>query len=143
MWTYQHTETTNASREDVWAIWSDVPRWPDWDPATRKVSIDGPFAAGTHGKVTPNLGPTLKFTINDFRPLENFNFDVTMPGGVIHFGHSLSDAPGGRVAATHATQITGPLAELYGRLAGPDLKRFGPLAVRGLVCAAERRASAG
>src|SRR5215217_930370 len=101
MWTYQHTETTSASREDVWAIWSDVPRWPDWDPATRKVSIDGPFAAGTHGKVTPNLGPTLKFTINDFRPLENFNFDVTMPGGVIHFGHSLSDAPGGRVAATH------------------------------------------
>ena len=35
-----------APPEAVYAIWADVPHWPEWDPDTRQAFLDGPLAVG-------------------------------------------------------------------------------------------------
>ena len=36
-----------AAPETVWAVISDVAAWPSWNPAMKKVSIEGPLVPGT------------------------------------------------------------------------------------------------
>ena len=142
IWQYDHTQMTTASREDVWAIYSDVPGWHDWDPAVRRISLEGPFAAGTRGKVRPSLGPTVSFELTDVRPLHGFEYQVRLPLAVLHFGHALTDAADGGLAISHPTRVTGPLAPLWGRVIGNVLAWHTPIAQRGLAFLAERRAAA-
>jgi len=70
MWTFECSAETDASRGAVWALWSDPTGWPKFDPniPIPSASIDGPFAAGTTGKLKPKGGPTSSFTIDAAEP---------------------------------------------------------------------------
>ena len=58
-WTFEHTEHTAASPERIWRLWSDVTSWPHWDNGVDAVTLEGPFAAGTKGRLTPSGGRTV------------------------------------------------------------------------------------
>src|SRR5262249_7968799 len=52
----------------VWAMATDVPAWPSWDPHEEKARIDGEFAAGTKGWSKPAGAPAGVFTITEVEP---------------------------------------------------------------------------
>jgi hypothetical protein len=41
MWTKKVTIKTNASREQIWNLWSDVKNWNKWDNEVEYSDMDG------------------------------------------------------------------------------------------------------
>lgn len=61
--TFFHTLETTASPSSVWAVWTDVARWPEWDSELQDAQLTGDFRVGAEGRLTPKRGPRLKFVI--------------------------------------------------------------------------------
>ncbi len=46
------TVVAPATPEVAWERWSDIARWPDWNPHCAAASLDGPLAPGTRMDLT-------------------------------------------------------------------------------------------
>ena len=142
MWRTEHTEETAASPEAVWALWSDVRTWPEWDEAVASVSLAGPFATGSPGRLKPVGGPGVTFTLTEVHEPFCFADETRLPGAVMRFEHR-SERVGDRTRITHAVSIEGVTAALFARLIGRGVARGLPGAVCRLASvAAEREARA-
>jgi ligand-binding SRPBCC domain-containing protein len=131
---FEHSETTTASAEAIWALWSAVNRWPEWDSSLERIELTGPFEAGTTGTMILPGRPPISFTITEVQPGHGFTDETEVPGGVLRFRHSL-EITDGRTVVTHRVEIDGP-AEMAGKL-GPMVTEDVPEAVRDLVRLAE------
>lgn len=142
MWRTEHTEETMASPETVWALWSDVRTWPDWDEAVVSVSLAGPFVTGSSGKLKPRGGPGVTFTLVEVHEPFGFADETRLPGAVMRFEHR-SERVDDRIRITHAVSIYGLAAALFARLIGRGVARDLPGAVRRLAAAAAEREASG
>lgn len=142
MWTFEHSEEGEGTREAVWALWSDVAGWRAWDDGVVESSIDGPFVAGSSGTLTPAGQEPVAFTIIDARTNEGFVDQTEVPGAVLRFEHVVDDAAPSRVRVTHRVVIDGPAAEQIGAAMAPMLAAGLPEAVARLVALAGERAAA-
>ena len=50
MWTVEHSIVTNAAPAAIHCLFADVATWPEWNKGIEWVTLDGPFAAGTHDR---------------------------------------------------------------------------------------------
>lgn len=137
MWTFEHTETTSATPAQLWARYTDPTRWPEWDHETERVTIDGPFAAGTTGTLKPVKGPKTKFRMLEVTPFEGFSDVSRLPLALLTFTHRLQKAADG-TRFTHAVSITGPLAPVFARVIGANIAAGLPAAMRRLAGLAEQ-----
>ena len=140
-WTFEHTEYTAASPEEIWAQWSDVTSWPVWDRGVEHVSLEGPFTAGTKGTLKPTGGPRAHFQLTEVRPAEGF-VDVTkLPFARMRFEHS-AVREAGRTRLTHRVTISGPTTPLFSMVIGRGIAKGLPETVKTLAhVAAERDAA--
>ena len=46
------TLETKAAADRVWRVWSDVNRWPEWNPDMKESRIDGPLKLGAAESAT-------------------------------------------------------------------------------------------
>lgn len=141
MWELEHSETTTAGREAVWALWSDVRTWPEWDAGIEWVELHGPFAAGSEGKLKPAGSRAVRFRMLAAEPDEGFSDETKLPLARMRFEHELADDPSGGVCITHRVTIGGPLATLFERVIGRGLARELPATVCALARRAERAGS--
>lgn len=121
MWRFEHTERTSADPVQIWARYADPSRWSEWDHDVRRASLDGPFAQGSTGTLTPASGPTTKFRVTELVEGRVFVDESRLPGATMTFGHELSAGPDGTTVLTHTITISGPLSGLFGRLVGRRL----------------------
>ncbi|EJF81416.1 Uncharacterised protein [Candidatus Bartonella washoeensis] len=63
-WTYSEEINTEASAEQIWALWEDVATWPCWDKELELVELSGVFKAGAVGKMKLKKGPKVTFTLD-------------------------------------------------------------------------------
>jgi Polyketide cyclase / dehydrase and lipid transport len=120
MWTYQHSETVNASPSVIWPLYADVSQWPSWDEQMERVDLDGPFIAGTAGVMhIANVGP-VPFVFTVVEPNARFANVSDLNGVSITFDHTLV-ADGNRTVITHAVTIDGPAADQVGPQMGPSM----------------------
>lgn len=138
MWTFEHSEEASASREAVWALWSEVASWPRWDAGIEWVALDGPFATGTTGRLKPGGARVVRFTITDADPRRGFADVTRLPLARMRFEHELADAADGRIRITHRVTISGLAAPLFARVIGRGLARELPATVRALAEQAQR-----
>jgi len=136
MWKFEHTETTAATAEQLWAHYADPPRWPEWDHEAVHVTVNGPMAAGTTGTLKPRNGPRVKFRFVDVRPLAGFTDVSRLPLARLTFAHRIEPTAGG-CRISHAVAITGPLSPLFGRVIGRNIEANLPAAMRALARLAE------
>ena len=63
MYLFECEATFEAELDEVWKVWTDVARWPEWDVSKEIAQLDGPFEPGACGwaKQRGNLGGS--FTI--------------------------------------------------------------------------------
>lgn len=137
MWTFEHTETTIATRAQLWQHYADPPRWPEWDHETERVTIDAPIAPGVTGTLKPVKGPKTKFRFLEVVPLEGFSDVSRLPLARLTFTHRLRDTPEG-TQFTHSATISGPLSPLFGRIIGANIAAGLPDAMRRLAQLAEQ-----
>ena len=132
MWTCEHAVTTNATPSQVWARYADPQTWPEWDAATERVTLYGPFAVGSRGTLKAVGGPTTRFTLTEVVPEVGFTNVARLPLARLVFRHQIeATATGSRL--THIATINGPLSLLLGRVIGTSLARDLPAAMNALA----------
>lgn len=140
MWPVTHTEITTASPEAIWALWENVPGWIQWDEGLEAISLDGPFAVGTPGKIRPTGGPSWPFTLIDVEDGVRFTDETRLPLCRLRFAHELESTADGHTAVTITVSFHGPLRPLFQRVIGKDIARELAAQTQRLVQVAEATA---
>lgn len=136
---FEHTVSTSASHERIWAIWTDVPRWPEWDTELVSASItDGPFALGVTGTLRPKTGPTSTFVVSEMDPGTSYAFTTRLPLGRLVVRRQLMAEPQGETRFTHQVAFAGALSGLVGVLLGRRFRSALPGVMNNIRVIAER-----
>lgn len=126
--------------ETVYQVWSEVTDWRCWDPDTRWSRLDGPFVAGTRGRIAPQKGLPVSMTLTE--TIQNEAFTVVCPvlGSTMIFEHRITGSDD-RISVSHRVQFCGWLSLPLMRVVGKDVIRGLPLTMtrlRAYCQAAER-----
>ena len=116
MYLFECETTFQADPAEVWAAWTDVARWPEWDVSKEMARLDGPFEPGARGwaKQRGNLGGS--FTITTVETGRRWVSECPVPLGKIVFEHVLEPVGGGRVRVIKRVEVHGgsvPLMLLF------------------------------
>ena len=142
MATWRTTRRCPATPDQVWAVWSDVSRWPEWTTSVTGVEpLDGPAVPELGARVRlhqPRLA-TAVWTVTGSEPGRRFTWQSTAPGVRTVATHAVDpdDEGGSRITAT--IEQTGPLAGAVRLLLGGLVSRYLETEADGVV----RRASSG
>jgi Polyketide cyclase / dehydrase and lipid transport len=122
MYLFECEATFQAEPAAVWALWTDVARWPEWDVSKEFARLDGPFEPGVTGwgKQRGNLGGT--FTITSVDPGRGWVTECPAPFGKLIFDHLLEPVGEGRVRVVKKVEVQGGLGPLL-RLFTPKMRR--------------------
>ena len=140
MWTFEHTETSSATPEQLWARYSQPATWPEWNQGMTHVTLDGPFATGAKGTLKPAHGPKTRFTLTAVEPLRTFTDVSELPMARLTFSHVVEPVGAG-VRFTHRATISGPSSMLLARLIGKNIEANLPGSMRTLAQLAEQTPS--
>ena len=79
---FKANTTINAPPEKVWAILTDTPRWPEWDPYCEK--IEGQVVLGAKLKAFNKLSPGRAFPlkVTELTPNQKMTWSGGMPFGL-------------------------------------------------------------
>ena len=137
MYLFECEATFQAEPAEVWAVWTDVARWPEWDVSKEMARLDGPFQAGACGwaKQRGNLGGS--FTITKVEDGRRFVSECPVPLGKVIFDHMLEPVAGGGVRVIKRAEVQGGSRPLM-RLLAPRMRRD----VTESLAALQRRLSA-
>ena len=116
---HEHTVTTSASPEAVWALWSDVGSWHRWDATVERVALEGHFAEGAAGTLCLADGQEAPFAIELVEPRRRFLDRLHLAGLVIRTDHEVSPADPG-AAVTVRVAVEGATADRVGPLVAED-----------------------
>lgn len=130
------TIVVQASPAAVFACWADAAGWARWDPDVKAASMDGPFATGTTGRISPREGPTMAIRLTRVEPGRAFDAEARLPLCTMRFEHWL-EPRGPETLVTHRVVFEGPLAFLFRRIIGAQLVRGIPGTMAGLKRAVE------
>ena len=138
MYLFECEATLEARPTAVWAVWTDVARWPDWDVGKEIARLDGPFEAGVSGwaKQRGNLGGS--FTITAVDAGQRWVSECPLLFGKVVFDHALEPVAKNRVRVIKRVEAEGGIAPLV-RLFVPKMRRdiAESLAALGRLAAAE------
>ena len=133
MYLFECEATFHAEPAAVWALWTDVARWPEWDVSKEMARLDGPFQPGTRGwaKQRGNLGGS--FTITTVEEGRRWVSVCPLPGGSVVFDHVLEPVGEGSVRVVKKVEVHGSSWPLV-RLFAPRMRRD----IAQSLCALER-----
>ncbi len=99
-----HSELTTAKPEDVWAVWSKVDEWPQWDEGISAAKPNGKFEVGHTFMLTPKGAPNaLEVKFVDVVPNERFVDETVLPFGKIRSSHFVKKE-GDKTRVTHVIE---------------------------------------
>lgn len=104
----------------IYRLYADVANWHRWDPDTKRATLDGPFAVGSRGSLTPAKGNTVPMVVTFADPVRGFTVESRIPLLLrMVFEHELIARGEAVTEVVHRVTLSGPL----GWLIGPGLKR--------------------
>jgi len=99
---------TPATREQIWELWSDVPKRTMWDMDLEYAKLDGPFRTGSTGEVKLRGQPPRKFLIIHCEPLEGYTDRFFLPFyAKMDWHHTINETGGGLEVAVRL-EVSGP-----------------------------------
>ncbi len=138
MWKNEHSIETTATPEAVWRLWSDVPRWPEWNGDLEQAELSGPFAAGSTVTMTPHRQEPIELRIAEAAEREVFVDEAHLEEVVIRTIHRIERLDGDRIRIIYRMEITGPGADTLGPQVGPEISSDFPQVLSALAEQAER-----
>ncbi len=124
-WIYSEEINTEASAEQIWAIWEDVSSWPCWDSELEWVELSGPFKEGATGRMKPKKGPTVTFTLDKVIKNVFFSDYAKLPLTHMSFDHEYicskkSHSSNNKIR--HTVTMSGLLSPFFGMVIGSKIK---------------------
>ena len=126
----------NATPERVFQSYADVATWPVWDSEVKSVYLPDGLNEGSIGWLKPRSGPKASISIVHVAVDKAFTVESRLPLCTMTFGHELAQERLG-TSATHWAAFVGPLAPLFRRLIGNQIKKTLPTTLRGLKMTCE------
>ena len=116
---------TSASPERVWQVWSDVNRWPGWNPDMKASQLDGPLQLGQTGKIDTRSGGKHDVVVTHFEQGRSFELESTaLPGTKMAIRATIAPTGSGS-RITQGFEPRGVLAPIVGpMMGGAILKTF-------------------
>lgn len=133
------TAVIHADAAATWSAWTDIDRFPSWDPREQRNRLDGPFAVGTTGSSKQKGAPGGPYTICRIEPGRSWQATSPLPGGALTIDHRVEDLDGGQVRVSKRYVATGPLALAFRCWFGPAIRRAMPASFTALAAEAARR----
>jgi uncharacterized protein YndB with AHSA1/START domain len=117
-----HSERASAELADLWALWGDPGRWPDWNEQIQRAEVDGELRVGAEVRVKFRRGGTVKFEVEALEPERLLVAEARFPGARLGHEHRLS--PGrSTVEISHRVYVRGPLAGFWSLMIGRNRMR--------------------
>jgi Polyketide cyclase / dehydrase and lipid transport len=133
MWTTEYSQETTASPESIWRIWSDVQSWGDWNGDIERITISGPFAAGSTIAMTPVGQDTVELRIAEVSEPNLFVDEADLGNVVVRTFHRVDRLDDERNLVTYRMEISGPAADEIGPELGPEISGDFPETLAALV----------
>src|SRR5262245_8873585 len=116
---------------DVWRVFSDVERWPEWTASVRSVEIvEGPgVEPGARVRIRQPRLPVLTWEVSEVDPGTSWSWVARSPGVVTVAHHTVTATDGGGTRVEQTIDQRGPLAGIAGLLTGRLTRRY--LAIEG------------
>jgi hypothetical protein len=112
-----HSERSSATAADIWALWSDPARWPDWNEQIERAEVDGELRVGTELRIKFRRGGTVRFTVTELEPERRFVDEARFPGARLRHEHRLSQGRSS-VEIDHRIYLEGPLSGFWALMMG-------------------------
>ena len=129
-----------AAPEVVWAVWSDVARWPEWTASVSHIERfeQGPLAIGHRARVRQPKLPTAVWRVTKVEPGRGFEWVSASPGARVT-GYHWIEPQGSGSRARLGIVFAGPIARLVGWLTRSLTARYLELEANGLKARSEQR----
>ncbi|UPT67652.1 MAG: hypothetical protein M0D57_02990 [Sphingobacteriales bacterium JAD_PAG50586_3] len=134
---FSHTDSTKATAEKIWQVWTDVPNWKQWDKALNEAVLNGDFAIGTTGILKPLKGPQSKFIISEVVPNTSYTFKTKIPFGWLVIKRTL-EVKNGATYFTHDVKFTGLMKGFFGQVLGKKYRAILPSVLTEIKLIAEK-----
>lgn len=134
---FYHIDSTVASKEKFWAIWTQVERWNEWDSGLKSASIKDSFSEGAKGVLKPDKGPKSKFVIKNVRIWEGYELWTKIPFGYLIVKRNMWMKEG-KWYFKHEVIFTGWAKNFFARKYGPRYQLLLPKAMNQLKLLAEK-----
>lgn len=107
MYFFEESMTAPVSAEKIWALYSDVDRWPDWNEAINSVELNGTFENGATGSIQVLIAPPLGFRLENLKPGEGFDIVAGLGDLRVTMHQQLTDDGDGECTIKHALTLEG------------------------------------
>ncbi|MFL6698407.1 MAG: SRPBCC family protein [Vitreoscilla sp.] len=137
MWTDTTSIDTTASPQALWRLFEDVAGWTRWNAGIERITLHGPFAAGTTFEMQPPGMDAFTSTLREVRPNAGFVDETLLEGTRFLVSHELQPLPEGGTRVTYSVRVEGPEAATLGPLVTADF----PEVLAALKALAEQQAA--
>jgi len=121
MWTKSYSLTTKeATKEQMWKLFSDVNNWHSWDKGIEYAKMSGSFEKGNSFELKPKGGPKVKIQLVETTINKSFTDFTKFPLAKMYGEHRFEETPEG-LKITTTMSITGPLAFLWRRIVAQNI----------------------
>jgi len=118
---YTITTDIDAPPDVVFAVLTDIDRWPEWTATVTRVERLGdagtPFGLGSRVRIIQPKVPPAEWTVTAFETGRGFQYRSHSPGATVEADHWIEPLDGGRRSrVTLTVTFSGFLGKLIGRL---------------------------
>lgn len=138
----EHRIDIAAPAACIFRIYQDVQNWPTWDPDTKRATLDGPFEAGSRGRLTPTRGNAVPMVLTRVVRDSCFTVESRIPFFCMLFEHELVPAKG-MTEVIHRVTFSGPLTFFLGKMLANQVNAGLPVTLRRLKALAESETAIG
>lgn len=116
MWTKTYSITTKeATKEQLWKLFSNVNDWHHWDAGIEFAKMDSEFKKGNHFILKPKGGPKVKIELVETTKNKSFTDYTKFPLAKMYGIHAFEDTPEG-LKVTTTMKVEGILSFLWIKL---------------------------
>jgi uncharacterized protein YndB with AHSA1/START domain len=137
MWANEVSVETSAAAEQVWRLWADVARWPEWNGDIERIELIGAFATGGRILMTPIGEEPVELRIAEAVAPELFVDEAHTGQIVVRTIHRVQRIDTEHARVTYRIEITGAAADALGPQIGPEISADFPQTLAALVALAE------